>query len=269
MLKSPISLQAQNATKSLPARKRYKTLILDVDGTIMPNQKHAMPSQKVVDAISKASKILHVGVATARPLKHVSHIINHLSLSGYSIINSGAQIVDTTSKKILWEQPILQQDAKKVCDILQKIMPVPFLLNDGINDFFLPQSPIPKKVVQIYISAKLTNQLADAYIEKVSHIPTIAAHKVPSWDKGYYDILIGHALATKQHGIFEIAKLLGIETHDMIGVGEGYNDFPLLMACGLKIAMGNAVGELKAIADYVAPPVEKDGVVDIIERFIL
>ncbi|HCS78264.1 TPA: hypothetical protein DIV55_00805 [Patescibacteria group bacterium] len=33
--------------------------------------------------------------------------------------------------------------------------------------------------------------------------------------------------------------------------------------------MGNAVPELKEIADFVAPPVERDGVAVIIEKFIL
>ena len=64
-------------------------------------------------------------------------------------------------------------------------------------------------------------------------------------------------------------KNLGINTHEIIGVGDGYNDFPLLMACGLKVAMGNAVEDLKAIADYIAPSVEEDGVADVIDKFIL
>lgn len=41
------------------------------------------------------------------------------------------------------------------------------------------------------------------------------------------------------------------------------------MANPLRIAMGNAVDDLKAIADYIAPPVEKDGVAHVIEKFIL
>ena len=41
------------------------------------------------------------------------------------------------------------------------------------------------------------------------------------------------------------------------------------MACGLKVAMGNAIPELKEIADYVAPSVDDDGVADVIEKFIL
>ena len=41
------------------------------------------------------------------------------------------------------------------------------------------------------------------------------------------------------------------------------------MACGLKVAMGNAVDDLKAIADYIAPTVDEDGVADVINKFIL
>ena len=63
--------------------------------------------------------------------------------------------------------------------------------------------------------------------------------------------------------------MLNIKTDEIIGIGDGYNDFPLLMACGLKVAMGNAVEELKAIADYIAPSVEEDGVVDVINKFVV
>lgn len=41
------------------------------------------------------------------------------------------------------------------------------------------------------------------------------------------------------------------------------------MACGLKIAMGNAVPELKAIADEIAPPLESDGLAYILEKYFL
>jgi hydroxymethylpyrimidine pyrophosphatase-like HAD family hydrolase len=55
----------------------------------------------------------------------------------------------------------------------------------------------------------------------------------------------------------------------MIGVGDGHNDLPLFEACGFRVAMGNADEELKKLADYIAPSVEDDGIVDVIEKFIL
>ena len=248
---------------------KYKALILDVDGTIMPNKRRGMPNPKITEMIAKAQKVMHVCLATSRPYNAASHIFDHLKLSDYCIVNGGAQIVDMKTRKFVWEQAIDQNDVQAVCDILQNHIQVPFWLNDGKKDTFIPPGTPPKQVFQIYITGKLTNEIADSHIKKISHIANIAAHKVPSWDVGFYDIVVSHALATKQHGIFEIAKLLHIPTHAIIGVGDGYNDFPLLMACGLKIAMGNADPELKTIADYVAPTVTDDGVADVISKFVL
>lgn len=90
-----------------------------------------------------------------------------------------------------------------------------------------------------------------------------------AWNSTYECLDITHEEVSKLHGIVDVAKLIGVETKDSIGVGDGHNDFPLLLACGLKIAMGNAVPELKAIADFVAPTVNEDGVAVVIEKFIL
>jgi hypothetical protein len=38
---------------------------------------------------------------------------------------------------------------------------------------------------------------------------------------------------------------------------------------GLGVAMGNAIDSVKAIADYIAPRAEEDGVAVVIEKFVL
>lgn len=246
----------------------YKAIILDADGTIMPARYDALPSETVTKALRKAAQKIHVCIATSRPHKDIKNVLDHLNLPGFSIINGGSQIIDSKTRKIIWEMPLKSKDVRLVYDILKNEIKVPFWFNDGNVDIFIPPQKIPRKVFQIYIRAKFKNSIADSIIDKISHIPGIAIHKVPSWDKGFFDLIITHALATKQHGIFELSKLLGVKTNDMIGVGDGYNDFPLLLSCGLKVAMGNAVSELKEIADYIAPGVEEDGLVDVIERFV-
>jgi len=248
-------------------KKQYKALILDVDGTLIPNKRDGMPSKKVANSIAKASKILHVGVATSRPYFILSHIFDHLKLSGPSIIVGGAQVIDTTSKKILFEKPLLKEDVIKIVK-LSKSSSIQLRISDGDKIYVLSEKYTPQKPLQIWAHG-LTLIRADNYIKKISNIPTVVLHKVPSWKKGKVDFIITHASVSKQHAILEVARILNIETHEIIGVGDGYNDFPLLMACGLKVAMGNAVEELKAIADYVAPSVEEDGVADVIERFVL
>jgi len=248
-------------------KKQYKALILDVDGTLIPNKRDGMPSRKVKEAIGKASKLIHIGVATSRPYFMLSHIFEHLKLSGPSIISGGSQIIDTQSKKSLWEKTIRIQDFSIISRIL-KDMNISFFIRDGNKDIddltrYAPKNPLA------FGALRLSSETVDSIIDKTSRIPTIVAHKVPDWKKGKYSLIITHVYATKQHGILEVAKILGINTHEIIGVGDGYNDMPLLMACGLKVAMGNAVEDLKAIADYIAPPVDEDGVSDVIEKFVL
>ncbi len=239
--------------------------MIDVDGTLIPNKKDGFPSQKVIQAVTKASKKLHVGLATSRPSFMLDYILDQLPLTGPSIINSGSQVIDTTTRNIVWEQPILPRDVETVRRYVKKNNLKAFV-NSIDQDFVLDDAYKSTKTLQIFMIAP---ENVDTIITDLSDIPTLALHKVPSFTKEKVSLLITHATATKQHGIFEVAKILGIETHEIIGIGDGYNDFPLLMACGLKVAMGNAVDDLKAIADYVAPPVDEDGVADVINRFVL
>ena len=245
--------------------------MLDVDGTTIENRSDAMPSQKVKENIIKAHSKIKIGLATSRPFWHVKHIIEDLRINAPCIIVGGAQIYEPQSKKIVWEKLIESNDLKAIFEIA-KSMEIK-IVDDGegkfknnqkinINDYK------EKGPLQFWIP-ELNANTAEQFINELSKISTIAALKVPSWIPGKIDVIISHALATKQHGIIEVAKLLNISTKDIIGVGDGYNDFPLLMACGLKIAMGNANAELKKIADFIVPSVEDDGVATVIEKFIL
>lgn len=248
-------------------KKKYKALMLDLDGTTIPNNPKGLPTKKVTEAIHKANELLHVGIVTARPRSMVIDIIDILQLTGPAIINGGARVIDAVSGKILYEQQIPKPLMKELYELLTK-KGYKLLTNDGDKEIVEEENYVPINPLSLYIT-NVDATSADTIINSISHYPDIAIHKIPSFIKGEVWIEINHASATKQHGIFEAAKILKIDTHEIIGVGDGYNDFPLLMACGLKVAMGNAVPELKEIADYVAPTVDEDGVADVINKFIL
>jgi HAD superfamily hydrolase (TIGR01484 family) len=109
----------------------------------------------------------------------------------------------------------------------------------------------------------------DKALKQLSAFDNLTVYKSHHKKPGKYGLNITHINATKLHGIEMVLKKLGLKHDEVIGVGDSYNDFPLLMSCGLKIAMGNAVSDLKEIADYVAPSVQEDGVSDVIEKFVL
>lgn len=249
--------------------QKYKALMLDVDGTLIPYQKDALPSEKVTAAVKEASKYVHICIASGRPYFMLTHLIEHFGLhEGLLVMNDGAQVMDIRTKEYHYKKVMHPKDVKAASSILKK-EGISFFLNDGQVDSPPTQIPIKREILNIFTLQRMLEEKADGIITKLTQIPTIKASKTHEGGRGTYELLISHAEATKLHGITEAAKILGVKRHEIIGVGDSGNDFPLLMASGLKVAMGNAIPGLKDVADYIAPPVEKDGVADVIEKFIL
>jgi hydroxymethylpyrimidine pyrophosphatase-like HAD family hydrolase len=61
---------------------------------------------------------------------------------------------------------------------------------------------------------------------------------------------------------------LGIEANHVIGVGDAENDHSLLGACGLGVAVANAVPALKKRADLVTRGARGDGIIELCDQLI-
>lgn len=64
----------------------------------------------------------------------------------------------------------------------------------------------------------------------------------------------------KGDAIVNVAQVLGVPIEDVYAFGDGVNDQPMLRVVGHGVAMGNAVDELKAIAEYVTTDIDDNGV---------
>lgn len=74
---------------------------------------------------------------------------------------------------------------------------------------------------------------------------------------------------SKGHALARLAEYLDLPVEETIGIGDNDNDLELVEQAGLGVAMGNASPAVKAAADYIAPSVDEEGMVEIIERFVL
>lgn len=64
----------------------------------------------------------------------------------------------------------------------------------------------------------------------------------------------------KSEGISWLTKRYGIKREDTYAFGDGFNDKDMLLSVGHGVAMGNAADDLKAVAEYVAPLPDEDGI---------
>lgn len=252
----------------------YTGLMLDVDGTLIPYEYQALPSDKVVKAVAKAQEKLNVSIVTGRSLASVRPVLQRLQLTeGFAVVNNGAAVLNVATEEVLYERFIDPEELSSIISYFQN-QKIPFFLKQSLLDskeslHFFRQGEKVDKGSMLFTNEIFTLDQAEEILEALSQYSQINAHKQHHRTPGKFSISISHIQATKLHGIYEVAKRLDLDPKTFIGAGDSYNDFPLLMACGLKVAMGNAVPDLKAIADYVAPSVEEDGIADVIERFIL
>lgn len=74
----------------------------------------------------------------------------------------------------------------------------------------------------------------------------------------------------KQFGVEQMLRCADLSDRRVLVIGDGTNDIPLFAAAGsegVKVAMGNSPGELKDLANWVAPSVEDHGFAVAMERY--
>mgnify|MGYP003422133747 CR=1 FL=1 len=69
-----------------------------------------------------------------------------------------------------------------------------------------------------------------------------------AWPKGLF---VANKGVTKAHSIAKLCEHINIDLKNVIAFGDGENDFEMIKEVGLGIAMGNAIDELKNVADDV------------------
>lgn len=94
--------------------------------------------------------------------------------------------------------------------------------------------------------------------EKINAAVGALGFKTARWHENAVDIL--HRDGSKARGITQAIAKLGIEMKDVMAFGDNFNDVEMLQTVGFGVAMGNGEDAAKAVAKYVCPSVDDDGV---------
>jgi len=244
----------------------FKAIFTDLDGTAIPSGRNNLPSQKVINAVAKAQEKVYVSVATGRPLELCREILEKLQIKNLCIVEGGSVIINPVTEEVVWEQIMTSETFDKV---LKALAPYKYLERIKGAKPITADETILTGTTRMLFFFGCSETEADMYSERLKTIPEITVLKVKSWRRKNWDLHILHIGASKRHALEVLLGILKLEAHEVIGIGDSQNDLPLFEAAGFKIAMGNAIEELKVKADYIAPSVDDDGLAHAIEKFIL
>ena len=73
---------------------------------------------------------------------------------------------------------------------------------------------------------------------------------------------------TKAAGLDFLSERLGFSSQRTVAFGDGENDIELVEWAGYGVAVANAHDRVKTLADFVCPPVDEEGVAQVLEAYL-
>jgi len=70
-------------------------------------------------------------------------------------------------------------------------------------------------------------------------------------------------------GLNSLLESMSLSHRSCMAVGDGRNDYEMIKNVGIGVAMGNAVEEVKSVADHIVSSNDNDGIVEAFEKLIL
>lgn len=250
---------------------KERAIIFDLDGTAIDSPSQKLPTGRLVAATSNLMDSYFLSAATGRCWTFGKDVIQGLKLKDLCIISGGTQICDPQTGEVVWQKDITPQALEEVIHIFGENGEQKLIFNDYTEDDYFNGGVYPRDFdisqrVNWLSQSFVPDELAIELHKKLNQVEGITCVMVVSQKLGCRDMHIVNSQATKEHAISELLDRLGVKKQDTIGVGDGHNDIHLFNSVGRKIAMGNAVKELKEVADETIDGVKEDGLAAYFEK---
>lgn len=267
---------------------REKILALDIDGTLTDSDKNISPATKA--ALLRMMEQGHrVVLASGRPCTGIRRYERELELAGrggYVLAFNGACIYQCESGKIVYKRvlppellPGLYRFAReKGCGLathrgdisVSAFLPDRYVeLEARINGMTVLQ---PEDFVG-FVDFDMHKCLMTAEPHRAAvlerELQERCGDKADIYRSDPYFIEIMPQGVDKGAALEKLLGILGKSWEDVVCCGDGFNDISMIKRAGTGVAMANAQPEVRAAADYVAPSNDEDGLVWVIDRFVL
>ncbi len=249
-----------------------KLIVADIDATLIDSPKQKLPSKRLVSAIQSIKSEYLVTCATGRSKSWAKPFLEAAGFTAPCILGGGTHLVDPQTQEIIWDLPLPSDQLENIKSLLRPHQNLYVLFNDYtendyINGGWELERLFDAKEVFLMEVVYLQDELATELVEKFNNLQGVTSIKMRSFRPGLVDIHVLNENSTKENAITKLREMLSISLEDTIGIGDGHNDIHIFNAVGTKIAVGNAIPELKATADKIIGNVQEDAVAQYLESF--
>ncbi len=265
-----------------------KVLVLDIDGTLTNSQKQITDATKqgILNTLKRGHKVI---LASGRPTPGMRRYEEELELEkygGYLLSFNGGRIVECRSGEIVYQRtlplsiiPSLFAFARdNGCGLLtyfgDKIIsafpPDEYAqLESRINGMEIKVVENFKEYVDFDINKCLLTAPPEKACELEKQLQVKYGQQVSVYRSEPFFIEIMPQNVDKATSLDRMLETVGLTRRNAICCGDGFNDITMIRYAGLGVAMGNAQPAVKEAADYITGTNDEDGLVTVIDDFIL
>ncbi len=263
---------------------KYKLIAVDMDDTLL-NSKFSI-SERNKKAIRRVrERGIHFTFSTGRMFRSVQPYAKELEINLPLITYQGALIKNALTEEVILHRAVPLELARQV---IAEVKEYGYHINIYVDDQLYVEK-ITREAEDYArvcrVDVKPVGNLLDFLNQPTTKIVVIAAEEDISaleekmkpryGDKLHitsskpYFLEFSHPKATKGEALALLAESMGISREQVMAIGDSKNDIEMLQYAGTAVAMGNARDEIKALADYIAPTNDQDGVAYILEKLVL
>ena len=272
--------------------KNIKLVASDLDGTLLNKNKEITP--RLFQALEKLNELGVIFVpTTGRPFGTVPQAIKELPFLKYVITSNGAAIYDAAEEKIIIENYLLPEAVDAVMEIARELPVITEYFIEGkayiaknvyddLTPFCLTESHVAYiKNSRIPVEDFWTEMKQNAAVlENINLVFADMALRKETWDrlKGLglasvtaattKNIEITSLSATKAKALKKLCEVLGLTRENVLAMGDGDNDMPMIRFAGIGVAMANGEEHIKQAADIIADDCDDFGAAKILEQVI-
>ncbi len=225
-----------------------------------------------------------VVVVTGRMYRSVRRYLAEAGLDGPVVCYQGAVVADSESGEFLRHEPIPLELAREAIAAIENER---FGLNCYVGDelYVASETAEARRYAEFqHIPIHTVGPLLDWLDAPPTKLVTIgdptALDGLEARMKARFDgrLFIAKSLpyflefasrdVTKGSGMEFVANHLGLARERTVAFGDGENDVELLEWAGYAVAVANAHERVLALADHVCPPVQEEGVAQVIEAYL-